>query len=62
MPSSDLIEIAAVTRSQSKQESVVDDGNTGSVTLLGETNRILTDMDMTKLKEMQESDSSLHAL
>ena len=36
VPSSDPIEIAAVTSSQSKQESDVDDGNTGSVTLSGE--------------------------
>ena len=58
VPSNDQIEIAAVTRSQSKQKSDVDDGNTGSVTLSDETKR----MDMTKFKEMQESDSSLHAL
>ena len=43
-PSSDLIEIAAVTRSHSKQESDVDDGNTGSVTLSDEKNRMLRDM------------------
>ena len=62
VPSTDPIEIVAVTRSHSKQESDVDDGNTGSVTLSDETNRMLRDMDMTKFKEVQESDSSLHAL
>ena len=41
MPPSDPIEIAAVTRSQSKQESDVHDGNTGSVTLSDETSRML---------------------
>ena len=46
---------------QSKQEFDVDDGNTGSVTLSDETNRMHRDMDMTKFKEMQETDSSLHA-
>ena len=40
-PSSDPIEIAAVTKSQSKQESDVDDGNTGSVVLSDEKNRML---------------------
>ena len=53
-PSSDPIEIAAVTRSQSKQESDVGEGNTGSVTLLDEKNRMLRDMNITKFKEMQE--------
>ena len=48
VPSSDPIEIAAVTRSQSKHESDVDDGHTGSVTLSDETNRMLRNMDMTK--------------
>ena len=43
MPSSDP---TAVVRSQYKQESDVDDGNTGSVTLPDETNRKLRDMDM----------------
>ena len=62
MPSSDSNEIAAVSRSQSKQESEVDDGNTGSVTLSDEKNRMLRDMDMTKLKVMQELDSYLHTL
>ena len=32
------------------------------MTLSDETNRMLRDMDMTKFKEMQDSDSSLHAL
>ena len=62
VPSNNPTEIAAVTRSQSKHKSEVDDGDTGPVTLSGETNRMLRDMDMTKFKEMQESDSSLHAL
>ena len=62
LPSSDPIEIAAVTRSQSKHKSEVDDGDTGPVTLTDETNRMLRDIDMTKFKEMQELDSSLHAL
>ena len=62
VPSSDPIEIAAVTRSQSKHKSEVGDGDTGPVTQSDETNRILRDMNMTKLKEMKESDSSLHAL
>ena len=62
IPSSDPIEIAVVTRSQSKQKSDVDNGNTGSVTMSDKTNRMLRDMDMTKFKEMQESYSSLHAL
>ena len=62
VPSTDPIEIAAVTRSQFKQESDVDDGNAGPVTLSDETNRMIRDMDMTKYKEMQESHSSLHAL
>ena len=62
MPSSDPIEIAAVTRSQSKYKSEADDGEGGPVTRSNETNQMLRDMDMTKFKEMQESDSSLHAL
>ena len=62
MTSCDLSEIAAVTRSQFKQESAVNERNTGSITLSDETNRMLRDMDITKFKEMQESDSSLHAL
>ena len=62
MSSSDPIEIAAITRSQSKHKSEFDDGDTGPVTLLDETNRMLRDIDMTKFKEMQESDSALHAL
>ena len=62
VPSSDPIEIAAVTRSQSKHKSEIDDGDTGPVTLSDETNQMLRDMDMTKFKEMQESDSSLHTL
>ena len=62
MPSSDPNEIAAVTRSQSKQESDVGDENIRSVTLSDETNPMLRNMDMTKFKEMQESDSSLPAL
>ena len=62
MPSSDPIEIAAVTMSQSKHKSEVDDGDTGPVTLSDETNRMLIDIDMTKFKEMQQSDSSLHVL
>ena len=62
VPSSDPIEIAAVARSQSKQKSDVDDGDTDPVALSDEPNRILRDIDMTKFKEMQESDSSLHAL
>ena len=62
VPSSDPIEIAAVTRSQSKQEPDVDDGDTGPVTLSDETKRMLREMDMTKFKEMEEADSSLHAL
>ena len=62
VPSSDPIEIGAVTMSQSKHKSEVDDGDTGPVILSDETNRMLRDMHMTKFKEMQESDSSLHAL
>ena len=62
MTSSDPIEIAAVTRSQSKYKSEADDGDGGPVTLSDETNRMLREMDVTKFKEMQESDSSLHAL
>ena len=62
VPSSDPNENAAVTRSLSKHKSEVDDGDTGPVTLSDQTNRMLRDMDMTKFKEMQESDSSLHAL
>ena len=58
----DPIEISAVSRSQSKHESDVDDGNTGSVTLSDDTNRMLIDIDMTKFKKIQESDSPLHAL
>ena len=61
-PSSDPIENAAVARSQFKQESEVYDGNTGSVTLSDEENRMLRDMDMTKFKQMQESDSSLQTM
>ena len=38
--SSDPIEIAAVTRSQSKHTSEADDGDTGPVTLTDETNRM----------------------
>ena len=53
-PSSDPIEIDAVTRLQSKQKSDVGDGNTGSVTLSDDKNRTPRDMDMTKFKEMQE--------
>ena len=60
--SSDPIEIAAVTRSQSKHTSEINDGDTGPVTQSDETNRMLREMDMTKFKEMQESDSSLNAL
>ena len=44
MTSSDPIEIAAVTRSQSKHNSEVDDGDGGPVTLSDETNRMLIDM------------------
>ena len=55
MSSGDLIETAAVTRPQSKQEFDVDDGNTGSVTLSDETNQMHRDMDMTKFKEMEET-------
>ena len=64
MPSSDPIDIGAVIRSQSKHKSEVDDGDTGpvTVTLSDETNRMLIEMDMTNFKEMQESNSSLHAL
>ena len=62
VPSSDPIEIGAVTRSQSKHKSEVGDGDGGPVTLSDEMNRMLRDMDITKFKEMQESDSSLHAL
>ena len=62
VPSSDAIEIAAVTRSQSKHTSEINDGDTGPVTELDETNRILREMNMTKFKEIQESDSSLNAL
>ena len=36
MQSSDPIKIAAVTRSQSKQESDVDDGNTGPLEVMKE--------------------------
>ena len=54
VPSSYLIKIAEVTRSQSKHKSEVDDGDTGPVTLSDDTNRMLRDMDMTKFKEMQE--------
>ena len=50
VPSSDPIEIAAVTRSQSKHKSEVDDGYTGSVTPSDETNRMIRDMNMTKFK------------
>ena len=57
VPSTDPIEIAAVTRSQSKHKSEVGDGDTGPVTLSDETNQMIRDMDMTKFKEMQESDS-----
>ena len=39
--SSDLIEIAVITRSQSKMERDIGDENTGLVTLSDETNRIL---------------------
>ena len=42
-PSSDPITIAAVTRSQFKQEFDVDDGNTGLVTLSDEYNRMFRD-------------------
>ena len=59
VPSSDPIEIAAGTRSQSKHTP---DINTGPVTQSDETNQILREMDMTKFKEMQESESSLNAL
>ena len=41
----DLLEIATATRSQSKQESEIDDENTGSVRWSDETNRMLRDMD-----------------
>ena len=58
MPSSDPIENGAVTRSQSKHKSEVDDGDTGPDTLSDETNRMLRDMDMTEFKEIQESESS----
>ena len=57
MPSCDRMEIAAVTRSQSRQESDVDDENTCSVILSDERNRMLRDMGVTKFKEMQDSDS-----
>ena len=60
--SSDQIEIAAVTRSRSRQESDVGDGNTASITLSAEKNRMLRDMDMTKFKEIEEPDVSLQAL
>ena len=50
MTSSDQIEVAAVTRSQSKHKSEVDDGYGGSVILSDETNRMLRYMDMTKFK------------
>ena len=62
VPSSGPIETGAVTRSQSKLESDIDDGSIGSVPLSDETNRMLRDMGMTKFKEMQESDNSSHAL
>ena len=62
LTSSDPIEIAAVTRSQSKHTYEADDGDTGPVTLSDETNRMLSEMDVTKFKEMHESDSSLNAL
>ena len=62
MPSSDPIEIPAVTRSQSKYKSEANDGDGDPVTLSDETNRMLREMDMTKFKEIQESDSSFHAL
>ena len=48
VPSSDPIEIGAVTRSHSKHKSEVDDGDTSPVTLSDETNRMLRDMDRTK--------------
>ena len=51
VPSSDPIEIAAVTRSQSKQESEVNDGSTVSVTLSDEMNRMLRDIDIPQLKK-----------
>ena len=56
VPSSDPIEIAAVTRSQSKHISEINDRDTDPVTQSDETNRILREMDVTKFKEMQESD------
>ena len=62
VPSSGLIEIGAVTRSQSQHKSVVGDGDTGPVTLSDETKQMLRYMDMTKFKEIQESDSFVHAL
>ena len=62
MPSSDPIEIAAVTRSQSKHTSEINVGDTGSATQSDETSRILRELDMTKFKEMQETDCSLNAL
>ena len=57
--SCDPIEIPAVTRSQSKPESDVGNGKTGSVTLSDEKNRMLRDIDMTEFKEMQEYDVQL---
>ena len=62
VPSSDPIEIAAVTRSQSKHTSEINDGDTGPVTQSDETSLMLREKDVTKFKEMQESDSSLNAL
>ena len=54
MPYSDLIEITAVTRTQSKQKSDNNDENHGSVTLSDDNNRMLNGIDITKFKLMQD--------
>ena len=54
VPSSDPIDIGAVTESQSNHQSEVDDEDTCPVTLSDDTNRMLRYMDMNSFKEMQE--------
>ena len=61
-PFSDLIEIAANTRSQYRQASDSNDGDHGSVILPDDNNEILKGIDMIKFKQMQEADGSLQTL
>ena len=61
-PSSDLIGIAAVTRSQSRLASGNNDMSSYSVTLSDDKNRMLKGIDMIKFKELKETDCFLQTV